>query len=71
MVGGKLLKHGIGSKAWEEVKSMVSHEMISKLNARKYPGPNYLLEDCMELERQRLQLAEHQYMSTGITKQSE
>jgi len=59
------------SNAWEEVKSMVSHEMISNLNARNYPGPNYLLKDCMELEQQRLQLAEHQYMSTGITKISE
>ena len=49
---------------------MVSHEMILKLNARDYPGPNYSLKDCTGLE-QRLQLAESHYMSTGITKLSE
>lgn len=51
---------------------MVSNkEILSKLKVRNYPGPNYLLKDCMELEQQRLQLAEHQCMLTGINKLSD
>ena len=60
------------SKTWEQVKEMVSNQVIlSKLNARNYPGPNYSLKDCMELEKERLQSAEHQTMLAGITKLSE
>ncbi|CAI2168436.1 3128_t:CDS:2 [Funneliformis geosporum] len=50
-------------ETWESLKNIVkSREIIAKMNARKYPGPNYLLKDCMELEQQRLQSAEHQNM---------
>jgi len=50
-------------ETWESLKKMVnSREIIAKMNARNYPGPNYLLKDCMELEQQRLQSAEHQHM---------
>src|SRR5690242_9723255 len=33
------------SETWEEVKGMITNrEIKSKLNARNYPGPNYLLK---------------------------
>ncbi|EXX59901.1 uncharacterized protein OCT59_000363 [Rhizophagus irregularis] len=58
-------------EAWEGVKGIVTNKItLSKLNTRNYPGPNYLLKDCTELEQQRLQLAEHQYMLASITKLS-
>ncbi|RGB29751.1 hypothetical protein C1646_672242 [Rhizophagus diaphanus] len=58
-------------KAWEGVKGKVMNKItLSKLNARNYPGPNYLLKDCTELEQQRLQSAEHQYMLASVTKLS-
>ncbi|GBC03486.1 hypothetical protein RclHR1_05140020 [Rhizophagus clarus] len=60
------------SETWEGVKRMVTNkETLSKLNARNYPGPNYLLKDCMELEQQRLQSAEHQCMLASVAKLSE
>ena len=50
-------------ETWEKLKDMVADkDILSKLNTRNYPGPNYLLENCMELEQQRLQSAEHQFM---------
>ncbi|CAB4480397.1 unnamed protein product [Rhizophagus irregularis] len=59
-------------EAWEGVKGIVMNKVtLSKLNARNFPGPNYLLKDCTELEQQRLQSAEHQCMLASITKLSE
>lgn len=58
-------------EAWEGVKGIVTNKItLSKLNAKNYPGLNYLLKDCTELEQQCLQLAEHQCMLASITKLS-
>ncbi|RIA79790.1 hypothetical protein C1645_745686 [Glomus cerebriforme] len=54
---------------WEVMKEKVTNnELLSKLNIRNCPGPNYLLMDCMELEKQRLQLEESRCMSSSIDK---
>ena len=48
---------------WEYLKQMVKNlEIISKMNARNYPGSSYLLKDCTELEQKRLIPSEHQCM---------
>ncbi|CAG8577182.1 14982_t:CDS:2 [Funneliformis caledonium] len=39
-------------ETWKRVKRMITNkEILSKLNAQNYSGPNYLLKDCMELEQ--------------------
>jgi hypothetical protein len=37
-------------------------DILLKFNARDFPGPNYLLQDCTELEEKRLRPVEHLLM---------
>ncbi|GBC09210.1 hypothetical protein RclHR1_00870001 [Rhizophagus clarus] len=59
-------------KSWDDIKKLIeTNETLFKLNARDYPGPNYLLQHCAELEEQRLSQVEHQCTLATISKLSE
>ena len=49
---------------WEIMKKDVKSD--AKLNTQNYSGPDYLLKNCMELEREVLQLEEWRCMASNI-----
>nr|CAG8684081.1 12874_t:CDS:2 [Entrophospora candida] len=53
---------------WDELKKRIKDEdILLKFNTRDFPGPNYLLQDCDELEEKRLQQAEHLAMLNAVS----
>ncbi|GET55463.1 uncharacterized protein OCT59_013497 [Rhizophagus irregularis] len=47
-------------------KKVPNNELLIKLNIRNCPGLNYLLKNCMDLEKEHLQLEEGRCMSSSI-----
>ncbi|RGB27186.1 hypothetical protein C1646_819912 [Rhizophagus diaphanus] len=56
-------------KGKEKVKEKIEEnaDILLKFDARDHPGPNYLLQDCDELEKKRLRPAEHLLMLGAMT----
>ncbi|KAF0375121.1 parep15, putative coiled-coil protein: PROVISIONAL [Gigaspora margarita] len=54
--------------AWNGVKKRISDlDILLKFNARDFSGPNYLLQDCAELEKKRLRPAEYLLMLKAVS----
>ncbi|CAG8728915.1 25130_t:CDS:2, partial [Dentiscutata erythropus] len=56
------------TNAWNEVKKKISDlDILLKFDVRDFSGPNYLLQDCAELEDKRLRPAEHLLMLNAVS----